>query len=52
MLDEPSSALDVTAETKILRVFEVSKNKIAIYITHRVKIAQDANKIIVLDGVK
>lgn len=29
----------------------MSKNKIAIYITHRV-IAQDANKIIVLDGGK
>lgn len=53
LLDEPSSALDVTAETKIFKsFFEVSKNKIAIYITHRVKIAQDANKIIVLDGGK
>lgn len=50
LLDEPSSALDATAELRIFNsFFEVSKEKIAIYITHRVKIAKNATKIIVID---
>mgnify|MGYP005768720325 CR=1 FL=1 len=53
MLDEPSSALDVMAELKVFKsFFEVSKNRIAIYITHRVKIAKNATKIIVIDNGK
>lgn len=53
LLDEPSSALDATAELKIFNsFFEVSKGKIAIYITHRVKIAKNATKIIVIDEGK
>ena len=53
LLDEPSSALDATAELRIFNsFFEVSKEKIAIYITHRVKIAKNATKIIVIDEVK
>ena len=53
LLDEPSSALDATAELKIFNsFFEVSKEKIAIYITHRVKIAKNATKIIVIDEGK
>ena len=53
LLDEPSSALDATAELRIFNsFFEVSKEKIAIYITHRVKIAKNATKIIVIDEGK
>lgn len=51
LLDEPSSALDAMAEKKIFdSFFEASKNKIAIYITHRVKIAKNATRIIVLEN--
>lgn len=51
LLDEPSSALDVMAELEVFKsFFEVSKNNIAIYITHRVKIAKNATKIIVMDN--
>ncbi|GLB29778.1 lantibiotic ABC transporter ATP-binding protein [Lacrimispora amygdalina] len=51
LLDEPSSALDAMAEMKIFKsFFEISKDKIGIYITHRVKIAKNATKIIVLEG--
>lgn len=50
LLDEPSSALDAMAEMKIFKsFFEISKDKIGIYITHRVKIAKNATKIIVLE---
>lgn len=51
LLDEPSSALDAMAELKIFNsFFEVSKEKMAIYITHRVKIAKNATKIVVIDN--
>ena len=50
ILDEPSSALDVIAEMKIFEhFFKRKKNKIGIFITHRVKVARQADKIIVLD---
>lgn len=53
LLDEPSAALDVMAEAKIFdNLFELSKSKIAIYITHSVKIAQKASKIVVIDKGK
>lgn len=53
LLDEPSSALDTTAELRIFNsFFEVSKEKIAIYITHRAKIVKNATKIIVIDEGK
>lgn len=51
LLDEPSSALDAMAEMKIFKsFFEISKDKIGIYITHRVKIAKNATKIVVIEG--
>lgn len=50
LLDEPSSALDITAEMKVFNsFFQKSKNKIGIFITHRVKIAKQAEKIIVMN---
>jgi len=49
-LDEPSSALDVTSEMKIFKnFFKKSKGKIGVFITHRVRIAKQADKIIVID---
>lgn len=51
LLDEPSSALDVMAELNVFNsFFELSKEKIGIYITHRVKIAKNADRIIVMDN--
>lgn len=51
MLDEPSAALDVIAEKRIFETFfNRSKGKIGIFITHRVKIAQLAPRILVMDG--
>lgn len=53
LLDEPSAALDVMAEAKIFEnFFDLSKDNIGIYITHRVKIAPNAKKIVVMDGGK
>lgn len=53
LLDEPSSALDAMAEFKIFQsFFEISRDKIAIYITHRVKIAKNATRIIVMEHGK
>ncbi|MBV4438645.1 ABC transporter ATP-binding protein [Clostridium tyrobutyricum] len=50
-LDEPSSALDVMAEMKVFNsFFKRINNNIGIYITHRVKIAKKADKIIVLNN--
>ena len=51
MLDEPSAALDIIAEKRIFETFfNRSKGKIGIFITHRVKIAQLAPRILVMDG--
>lgn len=53
VLDEPSAALDSSAENKIFQTFfEITKAKIGIYITHRVSIAKKADIIIVLDSGK
>lgn len=50
VLDEPSSALDSSAENKIFRTFfDITKEKLGIYITHRVSIAKKADIIIVMD---
>lgn len=53
LLDEPSSALDVESETKVFEsLFQLSKNKIGIFITHKTGIAKKADKIIVLNQGK
>jgi ABC-type bacteriocin/lantibiotic exporter with double-glycine peptidase domain len=50
LLDEPSSALDASAEINIFRTFyNMSNEKIGIFITHKVNAAKKADKIIVLD---
>jgi len=48
-LDEPSSALEVNDEMEIFKIFSKNENKIGIFITHRVKIAKQAEKIIVIN---
>ncbi|HFG1682748.1 TPA: thiopeptide-type bacteriocin biosynthesis protein [Streptococcus pyogenes] len=51
LLDEPSSALDPESETKIFKTFfELSQNKIGIFITHKPSITQSVNKILYLDN--
>ena len=51
LLDEPSAALDVMAESKIFEnFFTLCREKIGIYITHRVKIARNASKIVVMEN--
>lgn len=50
LLDEPSSALDSTAEVKVFdEFFKVSEEKIGVFITHKIGGAKNASKIIVLD---
>ena len=53
MLDEPSAALDAESETKIFTNYmKISKEKIAVYITHRAKIAAKADNIFVMENGK
>lgn len=51
ILDEPSSSLDPKAEDEIFKVFdEISYNKSAIFISHRLSNVIKANKIIYLEN--
>lgn len=52
ILDEPNAALDTVSEREIFnRFFEISKEKIGIFISHRLNAAKLADKIIVMrDG--
>lgn len=53
ILDEPTSALDPLAETEILRSFiELSKNRTAVIISHRVGLCRYADKILVMEKGK
>ncbi|MCK1244461.1 ABC transporter ATP-binding protein/permease [Streptococcus uberis] len=50
-LDEPSSALDPESEIKIFKTFfELSQNKIAIFITHKPSITQFVDKILYIES--
>ncbi|CAI8898846.1 ABC transporter ATP-binding protein [Bacillus sp. IT-79MI2] len=50
ILDEPTSSLDPKSELEIYRQFEeISKDKIAIFISHRLASTKMADKIIVMD---
>lgn len=50
MLDEPNAALDTVSEREVFyKFFELSKNKIGIYISHRLSAAKMADKIIVMN---
>ncbi len=53
ILDEPTAALDPVAESGIYQLFkEITKDKSAIFITHRLGAAKIADKILVIDGGK
>ncbi|HBJ19372.1 MAG TPA: ABC transporter permease, partial [Clostridiales bacterium] len=51
ILDEPTASLDPLAEQAVFRRFEeLSRGKIAIYVSHRLSSAVSASKIVLLDG--
>ncbi|MDY6781043.1 MAG: ABC transporter ATP-binding protein [Cyanobacteriota bacterium] len=51
ILDEPTSALDPQAEAEILQQFrQLSENRIAIFISHRLSSVRLSDRILVLDG--
>jgi ATP-binding cassette, subfamily B, bacterial len=50
VLDEPTAAIDPIEETRIYRQFsELSRDKTAIIVTHRLGSARIADRIIVMD---
>lgn len=53
ILDEPTSALDPVAESKLYEKYnELTKDKIALYISHRLSSAKFCDEIIFLDNGK
>lgn len=53
ILDEPNAALDTVSEREVFEnFFELSKNKIGVFISHRLNAAKMADKIIVMDQGK
>ena len=51
ILDEPTASLDPLAEQDVFNRFaELSKNKITLFVSHRLSSAVGAGKIVVLDG--
>ena len=51
ILDEPTAALDAIAEEEVYNKFAgLSKNKITVFVSHRLSSATSASKIIVIDG--
>ncbi|MSS62726.1 ABC transporter ATP-binding protein [Lachnospiraceae bacterium WCA-693-APC-MOT-I] len=53
ILDEPNAALDTVAEKEVFeKFFELSNEKIGVFISHRLNAAKMADKIIVLDKGK
>lgn len=53
ILDEPNAALDTVSEREVFeKFFELSKDKIGVFISHRLNAAKMADKIIVMDKGK
>lgn len=53
ILDEPTAALDPIAENELYEKFEeISREKIAIIITHRLASIKFCNKIVIMDNGK
>ena len=51
VFDEPTSAIDPLAEEKMLnQLYELAKNKTAIFIMHRMSFAKKVDKILVMDS--
>lgn len=50
VLDEPTAAIDPLEETKVYRQFaEISRDKLAVIVTHRLGSARVADRIVVMD---
>ena len=53
ILDEPTAALDAIAEREVFdRFAELAKDKLTVFVSHRLSSATMASKIVVLDGGK
>ena len=51
ILDEPTAALDAIAERAVFdRFYELSKDKLTVFVSHRLSSATMADKIVVLEG--
>ncbi len=51
IMDEPTASLDPLAEQEVFDQFaKLSKNKIAIFVSHKLSSAVNASKIVVIDG--
>ena len=51
ILDEPTASLDALAEKAVFdRFAELSKNRITVFVSHRLSSCVDATKIVVIDG--
>ncbi|MFC7625942.1 ATP-binding cassette domain-containing protein [Microlunatus sp. GCM10028923] len=51
ILDEPTAALDVRAETELFeRLLEVSRGRTSILVSHRLNSVRHADRIVVIDG--
>ena len=51
ILDEPTAALDAIAEKEVFdRFTELSKNRLTVFVSHRLSSAVGASKIVVIDG--
>ena len=51
ILDEPTAALDPLAEQEVFTQFsKLAKNKIAVFVSHKLSSAVSASKIVVIDG--
>ncbi len=51
ILDEPTASLDAIAEKEVFdRFSELSRNKLTVFVSHRLSSATMASKIVVLDG--
>ncbi|GAB3747909.1 ABC transporter ATP-binding protein [Microlunatus parietis] len=51
ILDEPTAALDIRAETELFeRLLEVSRGRTSILVSHRLNSVRHADRIVVIDG--
>ena len=51
LFDEPEAGIDLWSFDDLIKIFKELKDKIVIIVSHQEKIIEQANKVIVLDGV-
>lgn len=51
LFDEPEAGIDLWSFDELISIFKGLKNKIIIIVSHQEKIIQQANKVVVLNGV-